>query len=328
MSPEAFVFVLRRSGSPYVWPEMMSLVTQPAAPEHAERRVSEWTSGLAGLDGRANGDGGAPTGNPVRCGVATAAIVGGARTVGIATVPLAELSTLPTEVHTGRWLVVRGSLHPGTTAPQVVVMGPRGRPRALTTASDQGRFRATFAADQPGRWVVQVMATAAGGPRPVLEAWVYAGVPPTDDPESQAVPGEAAGDGGGGAATLDDVTRVRQMLQAARRAEGVGQLRRSAHLDALAMEHAETMLTRGRVAHDAGRGDAAERMRVADVQFLKLGENVARATSPEAVHRALWASPAHRATMLDPGFREFGVAAVRSPDGTIWVCQLFATLVQ
>ena len=127
-------------------------------------------------------------------------------------------------------------------------------------------------------------------------------------------------------ADKSDAEAIRRMVQAARVSENVGQLRRNPQLDTLAREHAEAMRATGVAAHDVGQGDAADRARRANVDFRLLGENFARATSPETAHRALWRSPAHRSTLLDPRFHEFGVAAVRSADGTIWVCQLFATL--
>ena len=318
MSSEDLIFELRRSGSPYVWPALMRLTTPGPSPELARARVAEWASAF-------NGEGG------FRCGVAVLEVDGETRTVGIITTPLAELAGLPTRVHAGRWLVVRGALHPGVKDARVIVMGPTGRPQSLTTASAGGRFRAAFAAGEPGRWVVQVVATAESGPRPVLEAWVYAGVAPEASHAAHLAPGEEArgtlGEAGDAESVASsDADSIRRMTQAARASEGVGRLRRNARLDALALEHAETMRAAGIAGHDAGRGNTTERFAAAGVAFEVMGENIARASSPEAAHRALWASPTHRANTLNADFREFGVATVRSPDGTLWVCQLFATL--
>jgi uncharacterized protein YkwD len=314
ISPETLIFELRRRGSPYVWPATNRIIANDNDPERTRSRMAAWAADIDGSQ-------------TVRCGMATTVVDGEARTVGIATTPIAELAPLPTQVHTGRWLVVRGALHSGIADAQVIVMGPTGRPQPLTTSSENGRFRATFAADQPGRWVVQVVASGAGGPRPALEAWVYADVTPQASPsEAPSASADAKAGENADSPGLSDADRIRGMVQAARQRGGARKLRRNPQLDALALAHAESMRSKGVAAHDVGDGDAADRARRANFNFKLLGENFAQATSPETAHRALWASPGHRSTILDPRFREFGIAAVRSPDGTLWVCQLFATL--
>ncbi len=59
------------------------------------------------------------------------------------------------------------------------------------------------------------------------------------------------------------------------------------------------------------------------VSWTKLAENVGSAGDATAVHRALVASPAHYANIVDPAFRWVGIGAVRGADGILYVAQEF-----
>jgi uncharacterized protein YkwD len=54
------------------------------------------------------------------------------------------------------------------------------------------------------------------------------------------------------------------------------------------------------------------------------GENVAHATTVALAHRALWASPSHRANLLRREFESVGVAVARDDRGDAWVVETFA----
>jgi uncharacterized protein YkwD len=55
------------------------------------------------------------------------------------------------------------------------------------------------------------------------------------------------------------------------------------------------------------------------------GENVAHATDPVRAHRALWASPSHRTNLLHRGFSRWGLGVMRDEDGSLWICEIFAS---
>src|SRR5437764_1249808 len=58
----------------------------------------------------------------------------------------------------------------------VVLLGPDGAPRrVLATLGADGAIRSRFRLDRTGVWKVQVLATLASGPEPVLEAVLLAG---------------------------------------------------------------------------------------------------------------------------------------------------------
>jgi uncharacterized protein YkwD len=58
--------------------------------------------------------------------------------------------------------------------------------------------------------------------------------------------------------------------------------------------------------------------------WTKLGENVGRGPSIDAVYQGFLDSPGHRANLLDPTFNWVGTGVAISPDGTVVVVQVFA----
>jgi len=55
------------------------------------------------------------------------------------------------------------------------------------------------------------------------------------------------------------------------------------------------------------------------------GENVAHAETLALAHRALYASPSHRANLLSSSFDRIGVGVVRDADGSVWVTEELAS---
>jgi uncharacterized protein YkwD len=205
------------------------------------------------------------------------------------------------------------------SAAKVVLLGPRGAPKTVVASLTDRRVHATFSVDQPGPWLVQVLATVATGPRPVLEAMVFAGTAPQAQFISAAAPGEAESKG-----AKDDDDAMLRMINAARASEQLPLLRRDPALDKLAKAHSEEMRKARMVGHDIGGGDPTVRLKAAGIFSRVAGENCASASSPEHAHRALWASPSHRGNLLLAQFTRVGVAVVRGSDGTVWVTEMFA----
>lgn len=54
-----------------------------------------------------------------------------------------------------------------------------------------------------------------------------------------------------------------------------------------------------------------------------MGENVGQGPSVEAVNAAFLKSPKHRANLLDPQWNWAGTGIARSPNGTLFIVQLF-----
>ncbi len=310
---DELVLALRREGSPYVWPRLFRVVGGTHEGVVGETDEASGRALAAWLAAESNAG--------TRCGVARATnALGEAVTVGLLVEASAELAPLPLGTHVGRWLTVEGTLAETLREPVVVVLGPRGATRRLPTTSDGARFRATFAAAEPGRWVIQLLAADAGGPRPVLEAWVFAGVLPSATAAMPSAPGERSAASESARTPADALAA---MVLAARASQGVSALKRNDELDRLAREHAEAMRALGRATHDTGQGAADARVRARGVAFASLGENVAKARDLVSAHRVLWASPAHRSALVEPRYTEFGVGVAREGDRVVYVCELF-----
>lgn len=241
-----------------------------------------------------------------RCGEATS----GDTTVRVLADFLADLEPLPTRARTGEWLSFHAQMLAPASAAKLVVLGERGIPKSFPTTFEQGRVRARFPLDQPGRFTVQLVATIAGGPRPVLEATVFADTTPTL--AEPAAPGE-------------DLPSLDKMIARVRKDEGLSPLKRDLRLDELAKKHAEAMAAKKLLAHDVGDGDFAERFQAQGFAATTVGENVAHAKTLALGHRALWASPSHRSNLLDAQYTRYGFAVVDDDSDHLWICEVFTS---
>lgn len=254
-----------------------------------------------------------------RCGIARAPLPHGGEIVGAVVIDaLADLAPLPTHARTGAWLEVDATLGVPATDARVVVLGPRGIPRTVTTSFDPStrRAHARFVLDRPGAFTVQLVGDLEnGGPRPLLEARVFTDVAPT---ASATVPGEDSA----------DVNDLESLVAHLREAESLPALTRDRRLDAIASAHAARMLSSRTTAHDVGEGDLRARFTEASLDARRVGENVAHASSILAAHRVLHASPSHRLELLRVEWTHAGFGTARADDGTVYVCEVFADAVR
>lgn len=296
---------LRAAGQPHVRPRVI-FATGRAPLDETKIRVElgERSRGGKGL---------------VRCGVAIMPLPhGGEMLVALRTEALADLSPLPTRARTGEWLSFQARLHVAARSAKLVVLGPRGAPRTVPTSLDPttGLSRARFALDEPGAFTLQLVGDLAEGPRPLLEARVFADVAPTPPGEEPPAPGEEHG---------DDALALARMIASLRALEGSRPLVRDEKLDALARAHAEHMRERHAVAHDLGDGDFRDRFEAeGTLEARAVGENVAHAPTVALAHRALYASPSHRMNLLRGDYTHVGVGVAQAPDGSVYVCETFA----
>lgn len=333
---------VRAAGGPFVWPRAWTLQGGTLDPAAVESGLAAWLESTPSFGER-------------RCGTATAkAGEGGEAREAFAAVVvdvLADLDPLPTRVRLGQWLRLRARALASIQHAETILLGPHGPPRIIPTELRPGEVRAVFNLDQPGMWRIQLLFSTDRGPRPVAEAWSFVDEEPDLAAAQRPAPGEALAPAG--MSVSDPRARLLEMLNAARRSEQRLPVHRDPRLDALAQAHAEAMREARQTAHDVGHGLPPERARRAGVHAALIGENVAHASSLGRAHRALWDSPAHRATLLDPGFSAVGVGvaladesqdtsvgadvegvatnskdrAVRTgaaPETAVWVCELFA----
>jgi uncharacterized protein YkwD len=306
LDAEEVTYVMRAEGAPYVWPHLWVLSGGHVGDDAGAR----FTSFLGTL----------PHVNQTRCGTAVANDRGREVAVGLAVDVLADLDSLSTETRIGNWVTLDAHLLVPASAAQVIVLGPHGEPHSVPSSLDGGEVRARFHADRAGLWLVQLLATVAGGPRPVAEALVLAGSTPETLVASLPAPGEKAGK------MPDPADALAAMVNGARASEELVPLARDARLDSVARAHAEAMRDEHRLAHEGRDGSPADRLAGAGISARAVGENVAHAVDAAHAHRTLWQSPSHRSNLLEARFDEFGVGVARDKDDTIWVCELFASM--
>jgi uncharacterized protein YkwD len=300
-------FAQRVAGEPHVWSRAWIAAGRALDQATTLARLVAWRNSFR--------DGGER-----RCGVAIGFAADGSEVVAaVALDALGDLAPLPVRTRTGLWLTVDATLRVSATSARVLLLGPSGEPRAIPSSFDGNHVRARFAPDRPGEFAVQVLADVDSGPRPILEARVFADVdPPTREP-NLAAPGEQVAAGPTDAATLQ------AMIEAMRAAEHLPALVRDPRLDAVAEAHARRMMRTGSVGHDLGDGDPGARLAAAGLSARVAGENLARAKTVQLAHRALYASPSHRANLVRGTFDRLGLAVVEGDDGSRWVAELFAS---
>lgn len=302
---EDVTHVMRAEGAPYVWPHLWVL-SGARVGEEAAPRLRSFLDAL-------------PRVNEVRCGTGFASGAGRQVAVEVAVDVLADLAPLPTESRIGAWITVDAHVLVPASAAEVIVLGPRGAPHRILSSLEDGEVRARFRTDQPGLWLVQVLATVAGGPRPVVMALVLAGSKPETLVASLPAPGEDAG----GGKPADALAR---MVNGARASEGLKPLGRDPRLDRIAQAHAEVMRDEHELAHEGRDGSPPDRVAGAGIAASAVGENVAHAADAAHAHRTLWQSPSHRSNLLEQQFDKFGIGVAVDADQTLWVCELFASM--
>ena len=301
-------FALRAEGSPHMWPRTWTLEGEDFSSSAAVEQLRSW------LDGWRDG-------GERRCGFALVKTHERSVLGAVGVDVLADLDPLPLRTRAGSWLDVSAQLLVSASEAKLVVLGPSGAPFTVPTSLDGQHARARFHADRPGAFLIQLLANVAGGPRPVLEATVYADVRPPTSFVSDPAPGEPRQPT---PASSDVTVALLSMVNQARESEGSPALVRDPALDEIALGHARAMRALKRIAHDAGDGNPQSRVEAASLSVLAAGENVAHALDAVQAHRVLWASPSHRENLLEPRYDRIGIGVAVDPDGSLWVCEVFA----
>lgn len=235
---------------------------------------------------------------------------------------LASLEPVPTTTAVGSRLVLRGHLLPSLAEPELYVTPPDGRPIRLALAVEGRRFSGEVDFYGPGRWMIQVMGTGAGGPVVAAHFPVFVGIRPPD-PQPRVRGDEPADVAGKERALADAVNGLRVH-------HGLGPLMVDPTLGKVARAFAEEIRSSGRLAHRSEiSGELGERLRKSGYGFVRAGENLAQAPGALEAQASLEASPRHLKNLLDPLWREAGYGvAIQEGDGGrphVIVVQVFAS---
>jgi len=109
-------------------------------------------------------------------------------------------------------------------------------------------------------------------------------------------------------------------INALRASKGLGQLAVYGELTTIARNWSQQMANAGAISHNANFPNQVT------ADWKKLGENVGRGGTVDALFTAFVNSPHHYENLVDPAFNYVGVGVVVTPDGTIWTSHQFMQL--
>ncbi|MGL4551918.1 MAG: CAP domain-containing protein [Gemmataceae bacterium] len=116
--------------------------------------------------------------------------------------------------------------------------------------------------------------------------------------------------------------------------ETIDKLRVERTLCAIARKHAENMARQEKMDHVLDGKGVAKRTIEGGYDYRAVGENLAKASGPDPdsppptpaeIHDQWMKSDGHRANLMNPKFKQIGLAVVKSEKGTYYYCQVFAT---
>jgi uncharacterized protein YkwD len=228
-------------------------------------------------------------------------------------------------------LLTACSESPNTPSSQVLATGVTATPTARSALSD-GRLATAASSPTPEPSPPPAAAPTQEPLAPPSEAPSLPAEPAPSAPEPVEIPSPlppppptvVAGE------NASFANRVVELINAARRQEGLEPLSVTVSLTNAAQSRARTMAEAGVLSHTAPDGSTvAGRVQAAGYGgWTDLGEVIAAGpASPEEVVECWLASPDHRADLLDPNFKELGVGYYYLSSNTYkhwWVADLAA----
>jgi uncharacterized protein YkwD len=220
-----------------------------------------------------------------------------------------KLDPFPRHLRSGATLRLRGEVTRRFERASVYVTGADGR--VSKTRLEGRRIEADVPLVAPGIYRVEVMGDGAVGPVVLANVPIYVGVAePALAPDAEPAPAGAAP-----RSPEEAQARMLALLNESRRAAGVAALAPDAELGAVALAHTRDMVHARFFGHvSPTAGGLEDRLRRAGVSVTKFGENISQGDTADGAHRALMASPSHRANMLDPAFTHVGIAVALRAD--------------
>jgi uncharacterized protein YkwD len=217
-----------------------------------------------------------------------------------------KLEAFPRNIAPGGKLTLKGEVSTSYRHASVFSTDPAGQVKELKMPARDIEASLEFPA--PGSYALEVMGYGAQGPTVLMNVPIRVG-----EPEAEVAPEGGAADP---ALTLEAAeARMLELLNQARTRAGLAAVEPDAELREVALAHSVDMATHGFAGHvSPTTGDAADRVRKANVRVTEMAECVALNVSPERAHRALLDSPAHRAGMLSRLYTHVGVGVAFTPE--------------
>jgi hypothetical protein len=210
---------------------------------------------------------------------------------------------IPRMLQPGQSIAVKGQVSPRFSFCHLYLAKPDGTidERVLSERA----FDVVYNLSSRGEYQLEVMGDGKTGPEIAANLPLYVGVP---EPKITPV---------ADVAMSPEQTKVRllELANQARRAAGHGLLQPDAELDELALSHSVDMAQENFFGHvSPTTGTLEDRVKRTGLRVSLLGENLSRADSPELAQASLFASPGHRAVMLNPNFTHVGIGVTPTDD--------------
>jgi uncharacterized protein YkwD len=213
------------------------------------------------------------------------------------------LKQFPRAVPEGGTFRLRGQLAERFRSGGVFVTSSGGSVREVQVPSRDIDVQLSFV--EPGTHMLEILAEGEHGPEVLVNVPIQVGA-------ASAPPFPEGAAAVAGPFTPEQAEqRVFDLINSARRARGAPPLAADAELRSVALLHSKDMAENNFHAHvSRTTGNVQDRVNRSGILVARMGENIARAATPEGVHQALMESPAHRAAVLDPGYTHVGVGIV------------------
>lgn len=216
----------------------------------------------------------------------------------------ATLASFPRRVEAGSRHELRGSLADGLKKPELFVTLPSGAVKKTELPVDRSNgFAAELSFASQGQHTVEVLARSERGPQVAALFLVEVGSEGAVKRVRQVEP-----------ASLPQArSEVILRINALRASSGLSTLQSSPALDQIATAYAERMAKEGFFAHLSPEGgDLRSRLRAAGYAYKTAGENLGLSSGPLAAHFGIEHSPAHRGTLLEPGYTHVGIGTAQN----------------
>lgn len=146
----------------------------------------------------------------------------------------------------------------------------------------------------------------------------------TSTPTPTATPKPPAPPSGSTAGLTADEQEMLNLVNSARRSNGVAELKANLELTKVARIKSQDLVNNNYFAHNSPTyGTPFEMMKSFGITYRTAGENLAANSTVQAAHTALMNSSGHRANILNSSYTEIGIGIVASPKYGKMFTQMF-----
>lgn len=207
-------------------------------------------------------------------------------------------------------------LLPGYSQPKILMTRADGEVESVETRTSGTAFEADVPLAQTGLYSFEVNVNGPLGPLPASNFIVAVG---TAYPSPQPVETQSE--------TLGDLgvarSRLLELVNRDRQAQGLGVLKADATLDQAAQSHSDDMVKNGFIGHNSPTAGTPQQQAAAFGVTDLISQNLAVSRSINNSERELMSSPGHRKTILEPNHTHVGFGVTTGSDGFLYITQVF-----